>query len=128
MRQKTTTIHAVREKRKEKEMNEIKHSFRIMIIDIEKDKVVIDEFADAIVGGIAKNVMPGEDVACAEIAVTRATTPTLTAAIMTAEGIIQKQKKMIIDNIAKEAGISLEELATGLMGKIFGNMMGEEEE
>lgn len=84
-------------------MSEIKHSFRIMIIDIEKDKVVVDEFADAIVGGIAKNVMPGEDGACAEIAVTRATTIGIMNAVTAAESIVKKQKRMLVMDFLKNA-------------------------
>lgn len=84
-------------------MSEIKHSFRIMVIDVEKDKVVLDEFADAIVGGIAKNVMPGEDGACAEIAVTRATTIGLMNAVTAAESIVKKQKRMLLMGFLKNA-------------------------
>lgn len=84
-------------------MSEIKHSLRIMIIDIEKDKVVLDEFADAIVGGIAKNVMPGEDGDCAEIAVVRATTIGVMNAVTAAESIVKKQKRMLLKDFLKNA-------------------------
>lgn len=84
-------------------MSDIKHSLRIMIIDIEKDKVVLDEFADAIVGGIAKNVMPGEDGACAEIAVVRATTIGAMNAVTAAENVVKKQKKMLLMAFLKNA-------------------------
>ena len=35
-------------------MSEIKHAYRLMVIDIEKDQVVLDEFCDCIVGGVGK--------------------------------------------------------------------------
>ena len=84
-------------------MSDVKHSFRITIFDIEEDKVVVDEFCDAVVAGIAgKGCNPGltesqEIIAC------KCGLLTGTAAVAVAEKAVMTQKKQIIKSFMKKA-------------------------
>lgn len=84
-------------------MSEIKHSFRIMIIDIEKDKVVVDEFADAIVGGIAKNGSSPKNIDRSEICACKCSFAAGIGAVAAAEAAIHTQKKQVIKNFMEKA-------------------------
>ena len=83
--------------------NEIKHNFRFMIIDIKEDKVVVDEFCDAVVAGIATNgCKPGftdrqEIIACKCGLLAGA------AAVDAAEKAVMTQKKQIIKSFMEKA-------------------------
>lgn len=84
-------------------MSEIKHSFRIMIIDIDEDKVVVDEFADAIVGGIAKNGSTPKDIERAEVCVCKCDFISGIRAVEAAEKAIMTQKKQVIKSFMEKA-------------------------
>jgi hypothetical protein len=84
-------------------MSEIKHSFRIMIIDIEKDKVVLDEFADAIVGGIAKNGSSPKNIDRSEMCICKSSFAAGIGAVADAEAAIHTQKKQVIKSFMEKA-------------------------
>lgn len=84
-------------------MSEIKHSFRIMIIDIENDRGVVDEFADAIVGGIAKNGSSPKNIDRAELCICRSGFAAGIGAIESAEKAIMTQKKQVIKSFMEKA-------------------------
>lgn len=84
-------------------MSEIKHSFRIMIIDIEKDKVVLDEFADAIVGGLAKNGSSPKNIDRSEMCICKSSFVAGIGAVAAAEEAIKTQKKQVIKSFMEQA-------------------------
>ena len=84
-------------------MSEIKHSFRIMVIDIEEDKIVIDEFADAIVGGIAKNGRTLKNIEKTEICACKCSFAAGVGAVAAAEVAIKTQKKQVIKSFMEKA-------------------------
>ena len=84
-------------------MSEIKHSFRIMIIDIEKDKVVLDEFADAIVGGIAKNGSSPKNIDRSEMCICKSSFAAGIGAVAAAEAAIHTQNKQVIKSFMETA-------------------------
>lgn len=84
-------------------MSEIKHSFRIMIIDIEGDKVVLDEFADAIVGGLAKNGSSPKNIERSEMCICKSSLTTGIGAVAAAEEAIKTQKKQVIKSFMEKA-------------------------
>lgn len=84
-------------------MSEIKHSFRIMVIDIEEDKVVIDEFADAIVGGIAKNVSTPKEIEKSEICACKCSLIAGIGAVEAAEKAIMTQKRQVVKSFMEKA-------------------------
>ena len=84
-------------------MSDIKHSFRIMIIDIEKDKVVIDEFADAIVGGIAKNGSSPKNIERSEVCICKSSLVAGIGAVEAAEKAIMTQKRQVVKSFMEKA-------------------------
>lgn len=84
-------------------MSEIKHSFRIMIIDIEKDKVVLDEFADAIVGGLAKNGSSPKNIERSEMCICKSSFAAGVGAVAAAEEAIKTQKKQVVKSFMEKA-------------------------
>lgn len=88
-------------------MSEIKHSFRIMIIDIEEDKVVIDEFADAIVGGIAKNGSSLKNNERSEICACKCSFIAGIGAVEAAEKAIMTQKRQVVKSFMEKATLEM---------------------
>ena len=82
--------------------NKIKHSFRFMIIDIEEDKVVVDEFCDAVVVGAAqtREGMPPQPI---EIAACKSGYIEGVFAVTAAEKAVMTQKKKIINSFMEKA-------------------------
>lgn len=83
--------------------NEIKHNFRFMIIDIKEDKVVVDEFCDAVVAGIATNGCKPGFTDSQEIIACKCGLLAGTAAVDAAEKAVMTQKKQIIKSFMKKA-------------------------
>lgn len=83
--------------------NEIKHNFRFMIIDIEEDKVVVDEFCDAVVAGIATNGCKPGFTDSQEILACKCGLLAGTAAVGAAEKAVMTQKKQIIKSFMEKA-------------------------
>ena len=83
--------------------NEIKHNFRFMIIDIEEDKVVVDEFCDAVVAGIATNGCTPGFADGREILACKCGLLAGTVAVNAAEKAVMTQKKQIIKSFMKKA-------------------------
>lgn len=103
-------------------MSEIKHAYRLMVIDIEEDKVVIDEFCDAIVAGVARENKEFEESECNSITCCRVENVAVVAAsVDAAEKAIKKQKGNIIEDISK-IGVPK------IIKKIFGIESGEEDD
>ena len=103
-------------------MSEIKHAYRLMVIDIEEDKLVIDEFFDAIVAGVARENKEFEKSECNSIACCRVENIAVVAAsVDAAEKAIEKQKGNIIEDISK-IGVPK------IIKKIFGIESGEEDD
>lgn len=83
-------------------MSEIKHSLRLMIIDIEEDKVVVDEFCDSVIAGVAqkREAMPPQKI---EIAACKSGYIEGIFAVEAAESAIRTQKKKIIKTFMEKA-------------------------
>lgn len=84
-------------------MSEIKHSFRIMIIDIDEDKVVVDEFADAIVGGFAKSGSTPKEIEKSEICACKCSFIAGIGAVEAAEKAIMTQKRQVVKSFMEKA-------------------------
>ena len=84
-------------------MSEIKHSFRIMIIDIDEDKVVVDEFADAIVGGFVKSGSTPKDIEKSEICACKCSFIVGIGAVEAAEKAIMTQKRQVVKSFMEKA-------------------------
>ena len=88
-------------------MSEVKHAFRIMLIDIEADKIILDEFCDAVVAGIAKNPESGKVQDAGNVLVAcKCGLATGIVAVAAAEEAIQKQKDKTVESFLKKGGIS----------------------
>lgn len=83
-------------------MSEIKHSLRLMIIDIEEDKVVVDEFCDSVIAGVAqkREAMIPQKI---EIAASKSGYIEGIFAVEAAESAIRTQKTKIIKTFMENA-------------------------
>lgn len=93
-------------------MSEIKHAYRLMVIDIEEDKVVIDEFCDAIVAGVATNGGSPEDTKGKELLCSKSDLFAGIAVVVAAEKAIMRQKREFVRSFMKKA--SPEDIAAAL--------------
>lgn len=84
-------------------MSDVKHSFRITIFDIEKEKVVLDEFCDAVVAGIAKNGSKPGSVDAKEFAACRCGISVSVGAVLAAEKVIMTHKKEVVKEFLEKA-------------------------
>ena len=84
-------------------MSKIKHAYRLMVIDIEEDKVVVDEFCDAVVAGIATNRCKPGFTDNQEIIACKCGLLAGTAAVEAAEQAVMTQKKQIIKSFMEKA-------------------------
>ena len=84
-------------------MSNVNKSFRIMIIDIAEDKVVVDEFCDAIVAGIASSGGPIEETEGREIACVKGNVLAGIAVTGAAEKAIMRQKREFVRSFMKNA-------------------------
>ena len=90
-------------------MSETKHAYRLMVIDIEEDKVVIDEFCDCIVGGVGKKVEEEGKTGSAVLVMQNGWALTGVAAVEAAEKAVKLQKRKLVTEFLKTA--SPEEIA-----------------
>lgn len=90
-------------------MSEIKHAYRLMVIDIEEDKVVIDEFCDCIVGGVGKNVEEEGKTGSSVLVMQNGFAFTGVAAVEAAEKAVKLQKRKLVEGFLTTA--SPEEIA-----------------
>ena len=93
-------------------MSEVKHSFRVMVIDIAEDKVVVDEFCDAIVAGLASNGGKIREYNSSEIVACKCNFIAGIGAVEAAERAVMKQKKEFVKSFMKKA--SPEDIAKAL--------------
>ena len=100
-------------------MSEIKHAFRLMIIDIEKDEIVRDEFAESIVAGIARN--DGKATNGMTMVIGRATMKETIIATLSAEKAVNYAKRNTVEDFLKDKNLSELE-------KIIGEALEELEE
>ena len=84
-------------------MSNVNKSFRIMIIDIAEDKIVVDEFCDAVVAGIADNGCKPGFTDSQEIIACKCGLNAGTAAVVAAEKAVMTQKKQIIKSFMEKA-------------------------
>lgn len=84
-------------------MSKIKHAYRLMVIDIEEDKVVVDEFCDAVVAGIAANGCKPGLTYSREIIACKCGLRAGTAAVDAAQKAVMTQKKQIIKSFMEKA-------------------------
>lgn len=87
-------------------MSDVKHAFRLMLIDIEADKVLVDEFCDAVVAGMAQNPEEGkvQDVGSVIVAC-RCGLSAGVAAVVAAEDAIRRQKNKTAESFLRKGGI-----------------------
>lgn len=102
----------------------INAAFRLMIIDIEEDRIVLDEFCDVALGGYARNSENGKSCADVKgICVAKCNVMTGLGASMAAEKIIEKHKKNVIAGLLVDvSGGDLE----SAIDEIFGGDDGAE--
>ena len=93
-------------------MSNVNKSFRIMIIDIAKDKVVVDEFCDAIVAGIASSADNIGETECSEIACVKGNILAGISVVTAAEKAIMRLKREFVRSFMKNA--SPEDIAAAL--------------
>lgn len=87
-------------------MSEVKHAFRLMIIDIDEDKVVVDEFCDAVIAGAAKNPEKGNQYDGGNVIVAcRCGLGASVAAMASATEAVRKQKAKVVASLLEEDGI-----------------------
>jgi hypothetical protein len=87
-------------------MGEVKHAFRLMLIDINEDKVLVDEFCDAVVAGTAQNPEEGKKQEGGNIiSFCRCGLSAGMAATIAAEEAIQKHKAMTLASFFEKSGI-----------------------
>ena len=84
-------------------MSEVKHSFRVMVIDITEDKVVVDEFCDAIVAGLASNDGKIGKYDGSEIVASKCNFIAGIGAVEAAERAVMRQKKEFVKSFMKQA-------------------------
>ena len=91
-------------------MSDVKHAFRLMVIDIEADKVVIDEFCDAIVAGTAKKAVDGDGTdgkgSHSIISMAKSDLKSGVAACMAAEEATKKTKEKVAMSFLEKCGNS----------------------
>ena len=102
-------------------MSEIKvnASYRLMIIDIEEDRIVLDEFCDAIIGGIAKESTEGKKglVMGNVLNAVKCGIPAGVAAVSAAEDAIGLHKKMTCKLFAEKMGFgNLDSMIDKILG------------
>ena len=93
-------------------------SFRIMIIDLAEDKVVVDQFADAIVCGIGRNGDKKNEIEGSELLACKCNFVAGVGAVNAAEKAIRRQKMEIIKNFMNNA-------TPEMMAECFGTEEGE---
>lgn len=93
-------------------MSKIKHAYRLMVIDIEEDKVVIDEFCDAIVAGVATNGGSLEEAKGTQLLASKSNLFAGIAVVAAAEKAIMRQKRKFVKSFMKNA--SPEDIAAAL--------------
>lgn len=93
-------------------MSNVNKSFRIMIIDIAEDKVVVDEFCDAIVAGIASSGGTIKETEVSEIVCVKGNLLAGIAVTAAAEKAIMRQKREFVRSFMKNA--SPEDIAAAL--------------
>lgn len=93
-------------------MSETKYAYRLMVIDIKEDKVVVDEFCDAIVAGIASSGDNIGETECSEIACVKGNVLAGIAVVDAAEKAIMRQKREFVKSFMKNA--SPEDIAAAL--------------
>lgn len=87
-------------------MSDAKHAFRLMVIDIEADKVIADEFCDAIVAGTAKSPEEGKVQPSTNVIVAcRCGMSAGIAVVAAAEDAIQRQKNKTVESFLRKGGI-----------------------
>lgn len=93
-------------------MSKIKHAYRLMVIDIGEDKVVVDEFCDAIVAGVATNGGSHEETKGTELLASKSDLFAGIAVVAAAEKAIMRQKREFVKSFMKNA--SPEDIAAAL--------------
>jgi hypothetical protein len=83
-----------------------------MVIDIEEDKVVIDEFCDAIVAGVATNGGSLEDTKGKELLASKSDLFAGIAVVGAAEKAIMRQKREFVKSFMQN--VSPEDIAAAL--------------
>lgn len=87
-------------------MSEVKHAFRLMIIDINEDKVLVDEFCDAVVAGTAQNPEEGKKQEDGDVLVAcKCCLSTGVAAVVAAEEAVQNQKMEMVASFLEKGGV-----------------------
>ena len=103
-------------------MSDVKHAFRLMIIDIDADKVVADTFCDAIVAGLASKAVDGDGSegkgTHSVLSASRCDSRIIVEAVMAAEEAVEKTKR-------KTVGALLKEISDGDVSKMINEIFGE---
>ena len=108
--------------------NKVNAAYRLMVIDIEEDKIILDEFCDVFLGAYAKNSEGGKRVVDAKgTSLVKSSYYGVAAACMAAEKIIEKNKKRIVKEILSDAGAGdIENVIDNVLGKEAGKNNGAE--
>lgn len=98
-------------------MSEAKHAFRLMLIDINEDKILVDEFCDAVVAGTAQDPEEGKKQEDGNVIVAcRCGLATGIAVVAAAEEAIQKQKAKTVASFLKKGGVeNVEDLVEAVL-------------
>ncbi len=99
--------------------NKANAAYRLMVIDIEEDKIILDEFCDVFLGAYAKNSEDGKRVVDAKgSSLVKSNYYGVAAACMAAEKIIEKNRNRLVKEILNDAGVGdVENIIDNVLGK-----------
>ena len=82
-------------------MKEHHNKLRIMVIDIEEDKLIVDEFCDSIVVGLGRSDVNG-DISGKKLVILKGGIHSAVAAIAEAEGSAGKAKSKLVGRVMEQ--------------------------
>ena len=82
-------------------MEENHNKLRIMVIDIEEDKLIVDEFCDSIVVGLGRSDANG-DISGKKLGILKGGIYSAVAAINSAEGAADKTKSKLVGRVMEQ--------------------------
>lgn len=107
-------------------------SLRVMVIDVEGDKILRDELCDAIVAGLARDGDrgKGEKVSGCSFGISKGSVGTMVASCMSADQAVEKAKESCVKKFietAVQGGLSDLDNLDEMLGKVIDSALGGED-